>query len=91
MTIAGWNDHVKQERDQSLLWHFKWQQSGRPNHGHIYQIMKTTLHRYHYSIRWCKNKQQNQRTKLAENIGVNFVRLILCVNKPVTITLRRFT
>ena len=31
--------------------------------------MKTTRHRYHYSVRWCKkNKQQIQRTKLAENI-----------------------
>ena len=68
--IAGWNDHVKQAREQSLLWHFMWQQSGRPNHGHIYQIMKTTRHRYHYSVRWCKkNTQQIQRSKLAENIG----------------------
>ena len=32
--------------------------------------MKTTRHRYHYSVRWCnKNKQQIQRSKLAENIG----------------------
>ena len=67
--ITGWNDHVKQAREQSLLWHFIWQQSGRPNHGHIYHIMRTTRHRYHYSVRWFKkNKQQIQRTKLAENI-----------------------
>ena len=31
--------------------------------------MKTTRHRYHYSVRWSKkNKQQIQRSKLAENI-----------------------
>ena len=31
---------------------------------------KTMRHRYHYSVRWCKkNKQQIQRSKLAENIG----------------------
>ena len=68
--IAGWNEHVKKAREQSLLWHFIWQQSGRPHHGHIYEIMKTTRHRYHYSVRWCKkNKQQIQGYKLAENIG----------------------
>ena len=48
--IAGWNDHVKQAREQSLRWHFTWQQAGRLNHGHIYQIMKTTLQRQHYSV-----------------------------------------
>ena len=32
--------------------------------------MKTTRHRYHYSVRWFKkNKQQIQGYKLAENIG----------------------
>ena len=41
--IAGWNDNVEQAREQSLLWHFIWQQSGRLNHRHIYHIMKTTV------------------------------------------------
>ena len=69
-SIAGWNENVKQAGEQSLLWHFIWPQSGRPNHGHSYQIMKTSRHRYHYSVRWCKkDKQQIQRSKLAENIG----------------------
>ena len=32
--------------------------------------MKTTRHRYHYSVRWCKkNKQQIQRSELADHIG----------------------
>ena len=36
----------------------------------IYQIMKTTRQRQHCPVRWCKkDKQQIQRSKLAENIG----------------------
>ena len=67
--VPGWNDEVRQAKDQSLFWHWIWLESGRPNTGHVYAIMKRTRHQYHYSIRRCKlNKQEIQRTKLAENI-----------------------
>ena len=42
--IAGWNDHVKQAREQSLLWHFILRQSDRPNHRHINIDILTYYH-----------------------------------------------
>ena len=67
--VPGWNDEVKQAKDQSLFWHWIWLESGRPNTGHVYAIMKRTRHQYHYSVRRCKlKKQEIQRTKLSENV-----------------------
>ena len=67
--VPGWNDEVRQAKDQSLFWHWIWLDSRRTNTGHVYVIMKRTRHQYHYSIRRCKlDKQEIQRTKLAENI-----------------------
>ena len=66
--VPGWNDHVKHDKDQSLFWHWIWTEAGRPNSGYIYQIMRTTRHRYHYAVRRCrKQKQEHQRSKLAEH------------------------
>ena len=67
--VPGWNDEVKQAKDQSLFWHSIWFESGRPNTGPVYAIMNRTRHQYHYSVRRCKlKKQEIQRTKLAENV-----------------------
>ena len=42
--VPGWNDEVRQAKDQSLFWHWIWLESGRPNTGHVYAIMKRTRH-----------------------------------------------
>ena len=68
--MPGWTDHVKPERELSLFWHWIWLESGKPNTGFVYQIMKRTRHQYHYAIRCCKkNKIRIQKEKLAENIS----------------------
>ena len=46
--VSGWNDQVKPERDRSLFWHLDQAESGKPNTGFVYQIMKRTRHQYHY-------------------------------------------
>ena len=61
--VPGWNDEVKQAKDQSIFWHWIWLESGRPNTGHVYAIMKRTRHQYHYSVRRCKLK----KTRNTEN------------------------
>ena len=38
--IPGWNDLAKQEREQSLFWHWIWCECGKPYNGDIYNIMK---------------------------------------------------
>ena len=68
--VTGWAEQVKPERERSLLWHWIWLDSGKPNTGFIYQIMKRTRHQYHYAIRCCKkNKLNIQKQRLAENIS----------------------
>ena len=42
--IPGWNDLAKQEREQSLFWHWIWCECGKPYNGDIYNIMKKTRH-----------------------------------------------
>ena len=50
-------------------WHWMWLESGKPNTGFIYQIMKCTRHQYHYAVRRCKSNKLNiQKQRLAENI-----------------------
>ena len=68
------------------IWHWIWQEAGKPNNGHIYHIMKRTRHQYHYAIRLCKkSKQMIQKQKLAENISqhVDFWKELKKIN-PIT-------
>ena len=61
---------ILSEKDRSLLWHWIWCESGKPNSGFIYDIMKHTRHQYHYVVRCCKkNKLKIQKEKLAKNIS----------------------
>ena len=56
---------------------------GKPNTGLVYQIMKSTRHQYHYSVRRCKSNKLNiQKQGLAENIynSTNFLREIKKIN-----------
>ena len=64
--VSGWNDQVKPERDRSLFWHWIWLESGKPNTGFVYQIMKRTRHQYHYAVRCCKkNAIKYSKTKVS--------------------------
>ena len=68
--MPGWSDQVAPEKDRSFLWHWIWCESGKPNSGFIYDIMKRTRHQYHYAVRCCKiNKLKIQKEKLAKNIS----------------------
>ena len=76
--------HVKPERERSLLWHWIWLESGKPNKGFIYEIMKRTRHQYHYAVRCCKkNKLNIQKQKLADSVS-NSTEFWKEVNKPNT-------
>ena len=49
--IHEWTDRFKLSREVSLLWHRIWVDSGKPITGYVYDIMKSTRHKYHYAIR----------------------------------------
>jgi hypothetical protein len=68
--VAGWNDSVKSEKDQSLFWHWIWCECGKPNTGHVFNIMKRSRHQFHYAVRRAKiNANMVKRKKLAENVS----------------------
>ena len=91
--VTGWTDHVKPESELSLLWHWIWLESGKPNKGFIYEIMKRTRHRYHYAVRCCKrNKLNIQKQKLADNVSYSTefwkeVNKLNTANKITTLTI----
>jgi hypothetical protein len=55
--IAGWNDHVKPYKEQSVFWHIIWQDNGCPRHGIIYDIKCKTQTKYKQVIKTTKRDQ----------------------------------
>ncbi len=73
-SIAGWKEIVKPEKERSLFWHWIWLESGKPNTGHVYCIMKQTRAKYHYAVRCAKRNEFNvKKQKLAEYAANNSV------------------
>jgi len=50
-TVLGCGDYVAPVREQSLFWHNIWMDCGRPDSGHVADIMRRTRAAYHYTIR----------------------------------------
>ena len=57
-TIPGWREEIEPLRQDSLFWHFLWQQSNRPNSGSLFEVMKHVRNKYHYAVRKCKAKAE---------------------------------
>jgi len=61
--VPGWKDEVKPVKERSLFWHWLWLEAGKPNRGHIYDIMKRTRHQYHYAVRQAKQTEFDSKKK----------------------------
>ena len=61
--IPGWQEHVKEFRDDSIFWHSIWISCGRPNKGVVHSIMSSTRNKYHYAIRRVKKLSEEIRAK----------------------------
>ena len=53
-SIPGWRDKVEPLRQDSLFWHFLWQQNNCPNSGRLFEVMKHVRNKYHYAVRKSK-------------------------------------
>ena len=62
-SIPGWRTTVEPLRQDSLFWHGVWQSLGRPNTGHLFQLMKYVRNKYHYAVRRCKNDADRIRAE----------------------------
>ena len=66
-SVPGWNDYVKEHRDNAIFWHNIWKQNGSPKVGTVADIRKLTRKKYHQAIKQVKqNKEKVMSTKLAE-------------------------
>jgi len=59
--IAGWNDHVKQFKYQSILWHRIWLENGCPHQGLISDIKRKTHAKYKQAVKLVKRNQSDMR------------------------------
>ena len=48
--LPGWRSDLEPLRQDSLFWHAMWQQSGKPNRGQLYEVMKFVRNKYHYAV-----------------------------------------
>ena len=64
---AGRTEHVKPVKEQSLFWHWVWQECGKPRSGQVYGIMKKSWHQYHYAMSMIRKYKFETKCKLAEN------------------------
>jgi len=64
--IAGWNDHVRHFKDQSIVWHWIWLDNGCPHHGLISDIKRKIHAKYKQAVKLVKRNQSDMRAaKLA--------------------------
>ena len=57
----GWNEHVKQYREENLFWFNVWCQTGKPGEGVIYNNMKESKRQYFYAVRRIKRHEKSLR------------------------------
>ena len=61
--IPGWKSDLEPLRQESLFWHFLWQQNGKPNFGQLFETMKFVRNKYHYAVRKAKQLANSIRAK----------------------------
>jgi len=61
--LAGWNDHVKPFKDQSIFWHRLWIDNGKPRSGIIADIRRRTRSKYKQAVKLVKRNQSNFRAE----------------------------
>ena len=70
--MVGWNDYVKEHKDEALYWHQVWLDNGRPPQGDIALNRRRTRAKYHYAIKFVNREKHRIRSnKMAEAIASN--------------------
>jgi len=61
--LAGWNEHVKSYKEQSIMWHRIWVDNGCPRHGVIYDIKRRTQANHKRAVRYVNKNQSNLKAE----------------------------
>ena len=65
--ILGWQEHVAEQRQQSIFWHFIWKQCGSPSKGVVAELRRRTRSQYHQAAKKAKNNIEIAKTTKAAN------------------------
>ena len=70
--VAGWNEYVREHKDEALYRHQIWVDNGKPSQGEIAFNRRRTRAKYHYAIKYV-NKENNRirSNRMAEAIANN--------------------
>lgn len=55
--VAGWNDIARGKRDDSMFWHERWKEAGRPRDGWIAEMRRRTRAKYHAAVKYVKRNR----------------------------------
>ena len=70
--VPGWNEHVRDEKEESLYWHRCWCDAGRPQTGDLAEMMRMSRARYHKAVKYVKKHRDKIRVeKMAASIADN--------------------
>ena len=70
--IPGWNEHVKEHKENAKFWHELWLQKGRPRQGDIADMKRSSRLKYHYAIRYVtKENIRLRNNRMGEAIAKN--------------------
>ena len=56
--MPGWNEEVKQFRDEAFFWSQLWKSAGRPLNNELHNVMKRTRNIYHFQASKCKRAEE---------------------------------
>ncbi len=62
--VSYWNETVQPLKDDALFWKSIWVSCGKPRESVVAQIMRRTKHKYHYTIRAIKKREDDLRKSL---------------------------
>ena len=75
--IPGWNEHVKEHKENAKMCHQNWIQNNRPRQGDIAKKKISSRLKYHYAIRYVmKENIRIRNNKMGEAIAENKDRVL---------------
>jgi hypothetical protein len=69
--IPGWNDYVREAHTEARYAYVTWRDFGKPRHGPVCDLMKTTRLRFKYALRQCQALEETARADALATSLVN--------------------
>jgi len=68
--LCGWQENVKEYKEDSQFWHQVWRDGGKPREGWLFEMMRDSKRQYHYAVRRLKRRQKElKELKFAEAVA----------------------